>query len=109
GWIGMPRRYHYYPDVFQAWHVMSSVGSLILAVGYLLPLVYFSWSLIYGRRAPANPWNATGLEWQTSSPPPKENFSRIPHIGVGPYAYYETDNPSVIDHRPAFQPQGRTV
>src|SRR6266849_471024 len=105
GWNGMPRRYHYYPDVFQAWHVMSSVGALILAVAYVLPLIYFGWSLIYGRRAPANPWNATGLEWQTSSPPPKENFHRVPRVDVGPYAYPESDDlPPADDRTPPSLP-----
>jgi cytochrome c oxidase subunit 1 len=70
---------------------MSSVGALILAVAYVLPLIYFGWSLIYGRRAGANPWNATGLEWQTSSPPPKENFHRIPRVDVEPYAYHDAN------------------
>jgi cytochrome c oxidase subunit I len=108
GWNGMPRRYHYYPDVFQAWHVMSSVGALILAVAYVLPLVYFGWSLIYGRRAPANPWNATGLEWQTTSPPPKENFHRVPRIDVGPYAYHESDH-SPADNGAPVRSRGETA
>jgi cytochrome c oxidase subunit 1 len=89
GWQGMPRRYHVYPDVFQIWHVISSFGALILAVAYLFPLAYLAWSLKYGARAPDNPWQATGLEWQTSSPPPKENFRRPPHVEAGPYAYHE--------------------
>ncbi len=89
GWLGMPRRYHHYPDVFQIWHVMSSGGALILAVAYLLPLVYLGWSLFAGKRAGDNPWQATGLEWQTSSPPPKPNFLRPPRITTEPYAYHE--------------------
>ena len=60
----------------------------ILAVAYLLPMGYLAWSLVWGRRAPANPWGATGLEWQTASPPPKENFRRLPVIAEGPYAYH---------------------
>jgi cytochrome c oxidase subunit I len=108
GWNGMPRRYHYYPDVFQAWHVMSSVGALILAVAYVLPLIYFGWSLIYGRRAGANPWNATGLEWQTSSPPPKENFHRIPRVDVEPYAYHDADHqPTAGDRAPPSLRRGQ--
>jgi cytochrome c oxidase subunit I len=105
GWNGMPRRYHHYPDVYQVWHVMSSAGALILAVAYLLPLVYFAWSLVYGRRATDNPWNATGLEWQTTSPPPKENFARIPHVEVGPYIYHEPGRMPADDAAP-FYPQG---
>ena len=76
----MPRRYHVYPDEFQVLNVMSTAGASILGVGYLLPLIYFIWSLRYGDVAPANPWGATGLEWQTTSPPPTENFPRTPVV-----------------------------
>ena len=65
GVLGMPRRYHVYPPEFQVWNVLSSAGASILAVAYLLPLFYLGWSLFFGRRAAANPWQATGLEWQT--------------------------------------------
>ena len=87
GWEGMPRRYHIYPDVFQDWHVISSGGALILAVAYVMPLIYLSLSLINGERAGDNPWHATGLEWQTSSPPPKKNFIRPLRIDREPYDY----------------------
>ncbi|HZT34257.1 MAG TPA: cytochrome c oxidase subunit I [Bryobacteraceae bacterium] len=80
GYLGMPRRYHVYPPEFQVLHVMSTAGASVLAVGYLMPLVYFLWSLRYGKLAPANPWGATGLEWQTSSPPPTHNFEEPPVV-----------------------------
>jgi cytochrome c oxidase subunit 1 len=47
------------------------------------------WSLRYGEHAPRNPWGATGLEWQTSSPPPKENFEHVPTVQNDPYEYHE--------------------
>ncbi|HYD48644.1 MAG TPA: cytochrome c oxidase subunit I [Terriglobales bacterium] len=87
GYLGMPRRYHAYPDEFQVLNVMSTAGASILGVGYLLPLVYFAWSMRYGRRAVANPWGATGLEWTTPSPPPTENFEVTPVVTRGPYIY----------------------
>ncbi|MBV9086492.1 MAG: cytochrome c oxidase subunit I, partial [Acidobacteriaceae bacterium] len=59
----------------------------ILAVGYVLPLVYFIWSLRYGEIAGPNPWGATGLEWQTTSPPPSHNFEETPIVTDEPYAY----------------------
>src|SRR2546421_10332 len=74
GYNGMPRRYHTYAPEFQAWNVLSTAGSSILGVGYLLPLFYLPYSLVYGRRAGNNPWQATGLEWQTPSPPARDNF-----------------------------------
>ena len=62
GYLGMPRRYHSYPEEFQVLHVMSSAGASILGVGYLLPFSYLLWSLRYGKDAGRNPWPATGLE-----------------------------------------------
>jgi cytochrome c oxidase subunit 1 len=85
--MGMPRRYHEYPPEFQVLNVLSSAGASILAVGYALPLFYLLWSLRYGAAAPHNPWRATGLEWKTPSPPPKENFEEIPVVTRGPYSY----------------------
>ncbi|WP_136416315.1 cytochrome c oxidase subunit I [Herbaspirillum sp. ST 5-3] len=87
GYEGMPRRYHAYPPEFQLLNILSSAGASILAVGYLLPLGYLLWSLFYGKRADANPWHATGLEWQTSSPPPKHNFDRTPTVRRDAYLY----------------------
>jgi cytochrome c oxidase subunit 1 len=87
GYAGMPRRYQSYPPEFQVLHVLSSAGASILAVGYLLPLCYLGWSLFYGRRSGANPWRATGLEWQAASPPPARNFDQTPVVTHGPYAY----------------------
>ena len=87
GYLGMPRRYHSYPPQFQVLHVMSTLGASILAVGYVLPIFYLLWALRYGEAAPPNPWNATGLEWQTPSPPPKENFGITPVVTGPPYDY----------------------
>lgn len=88
GYLGQPRRYHSYPPEFQIFHVFSTAGASILAVGYLLPLCYFLWSLRYGEKAVSNPWGATGLEWKTSSPPPKENFKSVPVVTGPPYQYH---------------------
>jgi cytochrome c oxidase subunit 1 len=87
----MPRRYYTYPADWQVWNVLSSAGASILAVAYTLPLLYLGWSLIWGRKATSNPWRATGLEWQTTSPPPTENFPRTPIVTVGPYQYNSAD------------------
>jgi cytochrome c oxidase subunit 1 len=87
GYAGMPRRYHTYPPEFQILNVMSSAGASILAVGYVLPLVYLFWSLYAGKEAGPNPWGATGLEWQTPSPPPTHNFDETPIVTHGPYEY----------------------
>ena len=80
GFLGMPRRYAAYPDDFQFLHVLSTAGASILGVGYVLPLCYLIWSWKYGKEAGPNPWRATGLEWQTPSPPPAQNFDTTPIV-----------------------------
>ena len=87
GYLGMPRRYHSYPEEFQVLNVLSSAGASILAVGFILPLIYLLWSMRYGEVAGPNPWRATGLEWETSSPPPTHNFEQTPVVTTEPYAY----------------------
>jgi cytochrome c oxidase subunit 1 len=87
GYMGMPRRYAAYPPEFQFLNVLSSAGASILALGYVLPAVYLTWSLKYGQPAPANPWGATGLEWQTTSPPPQDNFEITPVVTQEAYEY----------------------
>jgi cytochrome c oxidase subunit I len=87
GYIGMPRRYHAYPDEFQVLNVMSSAGASVLGFGYLLPVFYFLYSLKKGQPAGANPWGASWLEWEVPSPPPTENFAVTPRVTSEPYEY----------------------
>jgi cytochrome c oxidase subunit I len=88
GYLGMPRRYAFYPAEFQVLNVMSSAGATVLGVGYLIPLIYLIWSMRYGPIAEPNPWGAKGLEWeQTTSPPPTDNFAKIPVVTEEAYAY----------------------
>jgi cytochrome c oxidase subunit 1 len=87
GYVGMPRRYHAYAPEFQVLNVLSTAGATVLAVGYLLPMIYLAWSVKFGRKAGANPWGAVGLEWATTSPPPKENFHETPTVTWEAYDY----------------------
>jgi len=96
GYLGMPRRYHAYPDEFQVLNVMSTAGASILAVGYLIPLIYLIWSLRYGPAAGPNPWEAKGLEWQTASPPPTQNFPMTPRVTEEAYEYYSQHEAKVV-------------
>ena len=89
GYLGMPRRYHSYPPEFQVLNVLSTAGASVLAVGYLLPMIYFLWSLRYGPIASDNPWHAAGLEWKTTSPPPTFNFEETPVVTWEAYNYDE--------------------
>ena len=84
---GMPRRYYSYLDQFQPLHAFSSVGSWIMALGFVIMGVYLIHSIFKGRVAGNNPWGALTLEWETTSPPPTENFLETPKFTHGPYDY----------------------
>jgi cytochrome c oxidase subunit 1 len=99
GYMGMPRRYHTYPADLVSWqvlHVLSTAGASILGTGLLIPLIYLVWSMRYGKIAPANPWNLPGLEWQTSSPPPTENFLTTPIVTTEAYEFAPPEHKEVI-------------
>ena len=87
GYLGMPRRYHAYPPEFQALNVLSTAGASILGIGYLIPMVYFIWSIKYGPKATKNPWGAAGLEWTIQSPPTTFNFDETPTVTREAYDY----------------------
>jgi cytochrome c oxidase subunit 1 len=90
GFLGMPRRYHVYPPEWETLHVLSTAGATVLGFGFLLVLLYMPASLVWGKKASANPWKARGLEWEhTTSPPPMENFETIPTVTKEAYAYAE--------------------
>ena len=90
GYLGMPRRYGAYPEEFQIFHVASTAGATIMAAGYVLPLLYLTFSLFSRKQAEDNPWDAPGLEWQTSSPPPHENFEETPIVTREAYYFPAT-------------------
>lgn len=98
GYLGMPRRYYEYPDEFQILHVLSSAGATVLGLGFFLVLLYLPWSLVWGRRAPPNPWRAKGLEWTIPSPPPMENFKVIPTVTEDAYNYAERGSEEEENH-----------
>ncbi len=90
GSLGMPRRYHDYTgpgwlpettELFHTYHVISTIGSYIMALGFFITAAYLIHSLFRGAKAPANPWGGRSLEWQCASPPPHDNFSEPPHVG----------------------------
>jgi cytochrome c oxidase subunit I+III len=99
GLLGMPRRVYTYP-VEMGWgglNMLISIGAAIMTVGLL---VYLYNLVISGRRgapAPDNPWEASTLEWATSSPPPAYNFSPAPTVsGLEPLWESPSAQPVVI-------------
>jgi cytochrome c oxidase subunit 1 len=87
GYLGMPRRYYAYPEEFQILNVLSTAGAGVLGLGYALIVFYLVASLFKERNAPANPWGATGLEWQIQSPPITLNFDHDPIVTEDAYHY----------------------
>lgn len=91
GYLGMPRRYHYYyiaPE-WQIYNVLSTAGSSVLGIGFLMPVFYLLKSLKSGPIAGPNPWGAMGLEWEeAASPPVTLNFDGVPKV-VGPVYNYD--------------------
>ncbi|HEY7807525.1 MAG TPA: cytochrome c oxidase subunit I [Croceibacterium sp.] len=82
GMMGMPRRVYTYP-AGMGWgtlNMISSIGAAILAFGVLLFVINIILSFRAGRVAGANPWEAAGLEWATTSPPPVYNFPHLPAV-----------------------------
>ena len=80
---GMPRRYATYTDMpeLQIYHIISTIGSTIMAIGFVITLIYLLESIFSNRRAPKNPWGGRSLEWQCASPPPWDNFAEQPTVG----------------------------
>ena len=90
GTHGMPRRYYNYPPQFEFLHVLSSIGSYLMAAGFVITAIYLLHSVFAGRRAPANPWGGATLEWQCASPPPTQNFDTPPVAG-DPYDFSDLE------------------
>jgi cytochrome c oxidase subunit 1 len=81
-----------------------TVSALVLGTSQLLFFVNFFWSAFKGKKAAENPWEANGLEWTTSSPPPHGNWpGEIPEVHRWPYEYSNPDAPRdhVMQHEPA--------
>lgn len=87
GAMGMPRRYFDYIPAYESLNKISTVGSWMISAGFLLALYVIIKGITSGEKAPANPWGAKTLEWQTSSPPPHFNFDKKPVVTGGPYDY----------------------
>src|SRR6476646_6320846 len=87
GYIGLPSRYAMYAPECQVYNVLSTAVATMLGVCYLIPMIYFVWSLNHAPLAGDNPWGARGLEWETPAPPPTENFTATPIVTEGTHQY----------------------
>ena len=84
--IANPLQYEFLQSL-QPINVFITISAIGLALSQLVFLLNVGWSLVAGRKAERNPWQATTLEWATPSPPPHGNFDALPVVYRGPYEY----------------------
>ena len=98
GLLGQPRRVFTYAKNLQGLNDFSSIAAFCLGISFLIFFANLMWSMfISPEKAPPNPWDSLGLEWQTASPIPPYNFERIPVIMNDPYHYSEVGAPPLAD------------
>jgi cytochrome c oxidase subunit 1 len=93
GMFGHPRRYYDYMQLdyltkAHTLHLLITIAAIVTMGAQVLFFWNVFWSMFRGPKAPKNPWEATSLEWITSSPPSYENFEGPdPIVHHGPYEY----------------------
>jgi cytochrome c oxidase subunit I len=98
GFLGMPRRVFEYASNLQVLNDIASSSAFVLGASFLVFVANFVWSIfIDPKRAPQNPWESRGLEWQLPTPIPDYDFERIPVVLADPYHYGEENPPPVAD------------
>jgi cytochrome c oxidase subunit 1 len=101
GELGQPRRVFEYARNLETLNDWVSISAFCLGVSILIFLFNFVMSTLFWRvPETGNPWRARGLEWQVSSPPPPDNFARIPVVLAGPYEYGDKNALPVADLNP---------
>ena len=98
---GMNRRIADYMPYLEGMNVFVSLSAFFLGAGFLLFLYNMITSMARGPEATANPWGARTLEWETTSPPPLENFDEIPVVTGHFYDYGSGDGEPAPDAAPA--------
>jgi cytochrome c oxidase subunit I len=101
GMLGQPRRVFEYARNLETLNDWVSISAFCLGASMLIFIFNFVMSTVVWReRAPQNPWQARGLEWQIASPPPPDNFTHIPVVLAGPYEYGDPNALPVADLNP---------
>ncbi|MEK7410548.1 MAG: cytochrome c oxidase subunit I, partial [Actinomycetota bacterium] len=101
GLHGMNRRIALYDADLVGLNRFSSIAAFVLGSSFLVFVFNAVRSARRGDLAPANPWGATTLEWQTSSPPPVHNFDIAPQVHGDPYPYGNEDRQVEFFNSPA--------
>ena len=99
--IANPMQYEFLKPL-EPLNMFITMAAVLLLLSQLIFVVNFFWSLVRGKVAERNPWQANTLEWTTDSPPPHENFASTPVVYRGPYDYSFPE--STQDWLPQNQP-----
>ncbi|MDR0344358.1 MAG: cbb3-type cytochrome c oxidase subunit I [Nocardiopsaceae bacterium] len=101
GLMGMPRRVFEYSRALQPLNDWVSISAFLLGGSMLIFLINVIMSTLFWReRETGNPWQSRALEWQLPSPPPPQNFERIPVVLSSGYEYGDPEAPPVADLNP---------
>jgi cytochrome c oxidase subunit 1 len=93
GMAGQTRRYSQFTEVAYLQKLIPlntfiTYAAIITIAAQFIFVINLFWSLFKGPKASDNPWEATTLEWTTSTPPPHDNFGGVtPVVNHGPYEY----------------------
>jgi cytochrome c oxidase subunit 1 len=92
GYLGMARQQAAYAPEFTALQIAVTLGTSVLVVGYILPPLYLTWSIFFGRRAAANPWPPKG--WRGNTPARRPSPPKLPKRRLSP------NRPTTTPNRP---------
>lgn len=98
---GMNRRIAVYLPYLQGLNQWISIWAFLLGASFFIALINLLYSWVRGPAAAVNPWGGKTLEWQTSSPPPRENFEKEPVVTSDFYTYGKVEpEPVLFEVRP---------
>lgn len=100
--IANPMQYEFLKPL-EPLNAFITLSAILLLLSQLFFVINFFMSLVRGKAAERNPWQANTLEWTTTSPPPHDNFAAPPTVYRGPYEYSAPDSPQ------DWQPQDRPL
>jgi len=113
GLVGMPRRFAQFTEyeflkTLPPLVKFVTIAAIITAIIQLVFYFNLIYSMFRGKKAGNNPWEATTLEWNTTSPPPHDNFAGIaPTVYRGPYEFAVPGAPK--DFMMQTDPEGAAV
>ena len=115
GIAGMPRRFAQFTEYeyLKTLHPLVVFVSIAAIATVLVQIVFYFnlfWSMFKGAKASDNPWDATTLEWNTTSPPPHDNFAGVlPTVYRGPYEFAVPGAPNDFVMQTEAEPGGVPV